>query len=163
MSSLAEFARKPSACWHQTLLALPTRKGTRFTAMTTRSLLVCVVWHQPRAGTDHRYLWHRQNSCRGSHDTLIEICCVAGMCRIVMMSYFLGYDATSENAFYFVGYSKPELVFSLPEADVCIAVIVLTDVKPYKKLPYRCGTRNLLTQSSTGRFYTMPYNVHLTD
>jgi hypothetical protein len=40
-------------------------------------------------------------------DTLIEICCVAGLCRVVMMSYFLGKDATSVNAFYFVGYSQP--------------------------------------------------------
>jgi hypothetical protein len=41
--------------------------------------------------------------------------------------------ATSVNAFYFVGYSQtPELVFSHPEADVYTAVIVLTDVKPYK-------------------------------
>jgi hypothetical protein len=29
-------------------------------------------------------------------------------------------------------YSTPELVFSLPETDVYIAVIVLMDVKPYK-------------------------------
>jgi hypothetical protein len=50
-----------------------------------------------------------------------------------MMSYLLGNDATSVNAFYFVGYSQPpELVFSLREADVYIAVIVLTDVKSYK-------------------------------
>jgi hypothetical protein len=64
---------------------------------------------------------------------LIGICCVAGLCRIVMMSYFLGNDATSVNAFYFVDYSQPpELVFSLPEADVYLAVIALTDVKPYK-------------------------------
>jgi hypothetical protein len=48
--------------------------------------------------------------------TLIEICCVAGLCRVVVMSYFLGNDATSVNAFYFVVY---------------IAVIVLTDVKNY--------------------------------
>jgi hypothetical protein len=41
-----------------------------------------------------------------SRDTLIEICCVAGLCRVVMMSYFLGYGATSVNAFYFVGYSQ---------------------------------------------------------
>jgi hypothetical protein len=39
--------------------------------------------------------------------TLIELCCVAGLCRIVMMSHFLGNDATSINAFYFVGYSQP--------------------------------------------------------
>jgi hypothetical protein len=38
-----------------------------------------------------------------SRDTLIEICCVAGLCCIVMMSYFLCNDATSVNAFYFVG------------------------------------------------------------
>jgi hypothetical protein len=31
---------------------------------------------------------------------------------------------------------NPELVFSLLEADVYIAVIVLTDVKPYEKLFY---------------------------
>jgi hypothetical protein len=49
------------------------------------------------------------------------------------MSYFLGNDATSVSAFYFVGYSQPlSWCFSLPEADVYIAVIVLTDVKPYK-------------------------------
>jgi hypothetical protein len=48
------------------------------------------------------------------------------------MSYFLGNDATSVNAFYFVDYSQPELVFSLPDADVYIAVIVLTNVEPYK-------------------------------
>jgi hypothetical protein len=44
-----------------------------------------------------------------SRYTLIEICCVAGLCRVdvVMMSYFLGNDATSVNAFYFVGYSQP--------------------------------------------------------
>jgi hypothetical protein len=42
-----------------------------------------------------------------SRDTLIEICCVAGLCRVVMMSYFPGNDATSVNAFYFVGYSQP--------------------------------------------------------
>jgi hypothetical protein len=39
--------------------------------------------------------------------TPIEICCVAGLCRVVMVSYFLGNDATSVNAFYFVGYSQP--------------------------------------------------------
>jgi hypothetical protein len=39
--------------------------------------------------------------------TSTEICCVAGLCRVVMMSYFLGNDATSVNAFYFVGYSQP--------------------------------------------------------
>jgi hypothetical protein len=48
------------------------------------------------------------------------------------MSYFLGNDATSVNTFYFVGFSQPLLVCSHPEADVCIAIIVLTDVKPYK-------------------------------
>jgi hypothetical protein len=42
-----------------------------------------------------------------SRDTPIEICCVAGLCRVVMMSYFLGNDATSVNAFFFVGYSQP--------------------------------------------------------
>jgi hypothetical protein len=55
-----------------------------------------------------------------SRYTLTEICCVAGLCRVVMMSYFLGNDATSVNAlyfvgndatnvnaFYFVGYSQP--------------------------------------------------------
>jgi hypothetical protein len=89
-----------------------------------------------------------------SRYTLIETCCVAGLYRVVMMSYFLGNDAASVNAFYFVGYSQPELVFSLlalmaffvlecrkkakpkpkpnPEADVYIAVTVLTDVKPCK-------------------------------
>jgi hypothetical protein len=30
-----------------------------------------------------------------SRDTLIEVCCVAGLCRVVMMSYFLDNDATS--------------------------------------------------------------------
>jgi hypothetical protein len=39
---------------------------------------------------------------------MIEIYCVARLCRVVMMSYFLGNDATSVNAFYFVG---TELVF----------------------------------------------------
>jgi hypothetical protein len=39
--------------------------------------------------------------------TLIENCCVAGLCRVVMMSNFLGNDATSVNAFYFIGYSQP--------------------------------------------------------
>jgi hypothetical protein len=68
-----------------------------------------------------------------SRYTLMEICCVAGLYRVVVMSYFLGNDATCVNAFYFVGFSQPpELVFSLPEADVYIDVIVLTDVKPYK-------------------------------
>jgi hypothetical protein len=67
-----------------------------------------------------------------SQDTLIEICCVAGLCCVVMMSYFLGNDATSVNAFYFVCYSQSLGWFcSLPEAIVYIAVIVLTDVKPY--------------------------------
>jgi hypothetical protein len=42
-----------------------------------------------------------------SRYTLTEICCVAGLCRVVMMSYFLGNDATIVNAFYFVGYSQP--------------------------------------------------------
>jgi hypothetical protein len=42
-----------------------------------------------------------------SRYTLIEICCVARLCRVVMMSYFLGNDATSVNAIYFVGYSQP--------------------------------------------------------
>jgi hypothetical protein len=38
-------------------------------------------------------------------------------------------------------FSTAELVFSLPEADVFIAIIVLTDVKPYKQEPriQRCG------------------------
>jgi hypothetical protein len=39
--------------------------------------------------------------------TLIEICCVAGLYCTVIMSYFLGSDATSLNAFYFFGYSQP--------------------------------------------------------
>jgi hypothetical protein len=39
-----------------------------------------------------------------SRYTLIEICCVARLCRFVMMSYFLGNDATTVNAFYVVGY-----------------------------------------------------------
>jgi hypothetical protein len=34
-----------------------------------------------------------------SLDTLIEICCVAGLCHVVMTSYFLGNDETSVNAF----------------------------------------------------------------
>jgi hypothetical protein len=38
---------------------------------------------------------------------MIEICCVARLCHVVMMSYFLGNDATSVNAFYFAGYSQP--------------------------------------------------------
>jgi hypothetical protein len=42
-----------------------------------------------------------------SFDTLIEICCVAGLFRVVMTSYFMGNDASSVNAFYFVGYSQP--------------------------------------------------------
>jgi hypothetical protein len=41
-----------------------------------------------------------------SRDTLIQNCCVAGLCRVVMMSYFLGNDATSVNVFYFVAYSQ---------------------------------------------------------
>jgi hypothetical protein len=39
--------------------------------------------------------------------TMMKICCVAEICCIAMMSYFLGNDATSVNAFYFVGYSQP--------------------------------------------------------
>jgi hypothetical protein len=42
-----------------------------------------------------------------SRYTLIEICSVAGLCRVVMMTYFLGNDATNVNAFCFVGYSQP--------------------------------------------------------
>jgi hypothetical protein len=42
-----------------------------------------------------------------SRYTQIEICCVAGLCRVVMMWYFLGNLATSVNTFYFVGYSQP--------------------------------------------------------
>jgi hypothetical protein len=42
-----------------------------------------------------------------SRFTLIEFCCVAGLCRVAMMSYFLGNDANSVNAFYFVGCSQP--------------------------------------------------------
>jgi hypothetical protein len=34
-----------------------------------------------------------------SHYTMIEICCVAGLCRVVKMSYFLGNDITGVNAF----------------------------------------------------------------
>jgi hypothetical protein len=68
-----------------------------------------------------------------SHDTLIEICCFAGLCRIVLMSYFLGNDATSIIAFYFIGYlQRLSWFFSLPEADMYIAIIVLTDVKLYE-------------------------------
>jgi hypothetical protein len=42
-----------------------------------------------------------------SRDTLIETGCVAVLCCIVMMSYFLGNDGTSVNAFYFVDFSQP--------------------------------------------------------
>jgi hypothetical protein len=42
-----------------------------------------------------------------SRDTRIEICCVAGLCRVVMMSYILDHDATSVNAFYSGGHSQP--------------------------------------------------------
>jgi hypothetical protein len=69
-------------------------------------------------------------------DSRIEICCVAGLCRVVKMPYFLDNDVTSVNPFYFVGCSQPlspELVFSFSEADVYITVIVLTDVKPHKR------------------------------
>jgi hypothetical protein len=38
-----------------------------------------------------------------SRYTLTEMCCVTGLCRVVKMSYFLGNDETSVNAFYFVG------------------------------------------------------------
>jgi hypothetical protein len=38
---------------------------------------------------------------------LIEIRCVAGLFRVVMMSCILGNDTSSVNAFYFVGYSQP--------------------------------------------------------
>jgi hypothetical protein len=41
-----------------------------------------------------------------SCDIQIKICCVAVLCRVVMMSCFLGNDVTSVNAFYFVGYSQ---------------------------------------------------------
>jgi hypothetical protein len=40
-------------------------------------------------------------------DSRIEICCVARLCRVVKMSYFLDNDATSVNAFDFVGCSQP--------------------------------------------------------
>jgi hypothetical protein len=43
------------------------------------------------------------------------------------MMYFPSNDATNVNAIL-----TPLAGFSLPEADVHIAVIVLTDVKPYK-------------------------------
>jgi hypothetical protein len=46
---------------------------------------------------------------------LIEICFVAGLCRVVMMSYFLGNDATSVNAFYFVVYSQPQSWYFLSQ------------------------------------------------
>jgi hypothetical protein len=42
-----------------------------------------------------------------SRDTLIEICCVAGLCRVVMMSYFPGNDATSVNAFISLAILNP--------------------------------------------------------
>jgi hypothetical protein len=53
-------------------------------------------------------------------------------------SYFLGNDANCVNAFYFVGYSQPLSWCSLPDADVYMAVTVLTDVKPdkYKNIPH---------------------------
>jgi hypothetical protein len=76
-----------------------------------------------------------------SRDTLIDICCVAGLCCVVMISYFLGNDATSVNAFYFVGCSQPLSWYFLSEADVYIAVIVLADVKAYKK---RFNTRKTI-------------------
>jgi hypothetical protein len=41
-----------------------------------------------------------------SRCTLIEICFVAGLCRVVMM-YFLGNASANVNAFYFVGYFQP--------------------------------------------------------
>jgi hypothetical protein len=71
-----------------------------------------------------------------SRYTLIEICCVAGLSRVVMISYFLGNDATSVNAFYFVGYSQPLSWCFISQKMTCtfIAVIVLPDVKPYKSL-----------------------------
>jgi hypothetical protein len=67
-----------------------------------------------------------------SRDTLIGICSVAGLCRVVMMSYILGDDVASVNAFYFVGYSQSLSWCFFSEADVNIAFMVLTDVKPYK-------------------------------
>jgi hypothetical protein len=42
-----------------------------------------------------------------SRDTLTEICCVGGLRHVVMMSYFLGNNATSVNAFYFVAVLNP--------------------------------------------------------
>jgi hypothetical protein len=51
-----------------------------------------------------------------SRYTLIEIRCVAGLCRVVTISYFLGNDATSVNAFYFVGYSQSLSRFFSPRS-----------------------------------------------
>jgi hypothetical protein len=51
-----------------------------------------------------------------SRDTLIENCCVAGLRLVVMMSYFLGNDASSVNAFGFVGYSQPLSWFFYPRS-----------------------------------------------
>jgi hypothetical protein len=42
-----------------------------------------------------------------SRDTLMEISCVAGLRRIVLVLYFVGNDATRVNAFYFVGLLNP--------------------------------------------------------
>jgi hypothetical protein len=42
-----------------------------------------------------------------SRYTLIEIFCVARLCCVVMMLYFLDSDATSVDVFYFIGYSQP--------------------------------------------------------
>jgi hypothetical protein len=67
-----------------------------------------------------------------SRDTLIEICCVAALCRVVMMLYFLDNDATSVNAFYFAGYSQSLSWFFYPRSRLYIAVIVLTDIELYK-------------------------------
>jgi hypothetical protein len=51
-----------------------------------------------------------------SRETLTEICCVAGLCRVAMLSYFLGNDATSVKPFYFVGYSQPLSWFFYPRS-----------------------------------------------
>jgi hypothetical protein len=65
---------------------------------------------------------------------LTEICCVARLCHVVMMSYFLGNDAISVNTFYFVGYSQPVSWCFLSEmlTSVQPLLCMLTDVKPHK-------------------------------
>jgi hypothetical protein len=65
-------------------------------------------------------------------DILTKICCVAGLCSVVMMSFFLGNDALVLTLFISLSIHNPWAGYSVPEADAYIAVIVLTDVKPYK-------------------------------